>query len=419
MHKTTLLMTALVAAALLVPSSPADAATPKCQGKRATIVGKPNKSIDGTKGNDVIVTNGAFSAAGHEGNDLVCVTKTKSDVSGGPGDDTVVVLVKDTFMRTSLGEGDDRYTGSDGGEDVVDPGRGKDVIRTYGGKDSVYLGSAELQATVDLGAGDDVVRISMYGAGSSHVDGGPGTNTLAVSAQDWSKVAVWRFDAVRGLATADGKRMLHWKNLQAYDLNYLGGKDLQIAFKGSAADEAVALGYSYGRGREVDLKLGGGDDEVTVSGADHGKVELGKGQDGFTVNRGTSADIDLLGESADVVQVDDGGTSHFSLGGVDDVTTLNILEVLIDGDDGDNKLRAEDVCQATLNGLGGDDKLVVMSDTCADDQSASVYGGPGDDYLQGGYRDDLLDGGDDTDEAIGLAGQDTCLAETTKYCELP
>jgi Ca2+-binding RTX toxin-like protein len=411
-----LLTCAVLAATLQVSSGPAEAAAPACQGKRATVVGGA-----GTGKNDVIVTNGEYEVNGKGGNDLICITKGRANVAAGAGDDTVVSKVKARYPSVSLGSGDDVYLGSDG-EDNVYPGPGRDVIRTFGGPDSVYLGQGRPRTTVDLGAGDDRVTIArrsgVGSVGRAHVDGGPGADTVQVYVRGNRTTEVWRFDAVRGLATVDGKPVLHWEDFQTYDLTRLEGRAIEVVFRGSGDDETVDLGYGYGAGRRLDLRLRGGDDDVLVPAQDHGALDLGRGRDGWTVQNGKSAAIDLSGSGADLVLEDD-TVSHFSLAGVDDVTTLEIVEVLLDGDDGSNKLRSEDVCAATLRGLGGDDKLDVDADACPDDQSASLEGGPGNDTLRGSYRDDLLDGGPGTDSANGESGQDTCYAEERLYCELP
>ena len=62
-----------VGAASAAVAVPAESAF-VCHGMPATIVGHPGSQVEGTPGDDVIVSNSARSADGGDGNDLICIT---------------------------------------------------------------------------------------------------------------------------------------------------------------------------------------------------------------------------------------------------------------------------------------------------------------------------------------------------------
>jgi Ca2+-binding RTX toxin-like protein len=76
------------------------------------------------------------------------------------------------------------------------------------------------------------------------------------------------------------------------------------------------------------------------------------------------------------------------------------LEIIVDGDDGDDFIRASLDIASTLN--GGDGTDVLFGGTQAD----SLTGGDGQDLLNGGDGDDTLNGGDGGDIINGDAGDD-------------
>jgi hypothetical protein len=134
-------ITALAAALLTIPlAQPADAATPKCMGKKATIVGTAgNDTIVGTARADVIVARGgADRIDGRGGNDIIC---------GGGGNDTIYGRagrdrVKGGFGKDTIrgGGGNDRLMGS-AGNDTIYGNRGDDTIDGGAGTDACYQGA--------------------------------------------------------------------------------------------------------------------------------------------------------------------------------------------------------------------------------------------------------------------------------------
>ncbi|NPC43800.1 hypothetical protein [Nocardioides sp. zg-1230] len=116
-RSTTLVVTALVAGVLLsAPSSGASDTAQTCQGRAATIVGT-GPAIQGTPGDDVIVTGSSQRTNAVAGNDLVCVSPSAVLVVVVAGDGDDVVDASQAGLTTSvtyLGAGLDRYLGGPG-----------------------------------------------------------------------------------------------------------------------------------------------------------------------------------------------------------------------------------------------------------------------------------------------------------------
>src|SRR5436190_21732002 len=77
--------------ALLALVPPAQSSTPTCFGKPATKVGTDgNDFIDGTSGDDVIVSlGGSDTVSGGGGNDLICSGSGSDSVKGNAGNDRI------------------------------------------------------------------------------------------------------------------------------------------------------------------------------------------------------------------------------------------------------------------------------------------------------------------------------------------
>jgi hypothetical protein len=112
---------ALIAALLAIPGvgEPVQAAKPRCDGLKATIVGSDkSQTMFGTKRDDVIVAKGGVDRIfGEGGDDIICA---------GPGNDVV-----------DGGAGRDRIFGAYG-NDELKGGRGKDVLDGGDGEDACY-----------------------------------------------------------------------------------------------------------------------------------------------------------------------------------------------------------------------------------------------------------------------------------------
>ncbi|MFE2150376.1 FG-GAP-like repeat-containing protein [Streptomyces lavendulae] len=130
-----------------------------CHGLAATITG--NGIVNGTSGDDVIVTgNGNDSVSGNGGNDTICTFGGNDAVSGGSGND---------------------YLDGGDGNDAISGGSGDDAVRGGAGDDALSGGSGN--DTVVGGAGSD----TLSGGGDTDVCAGdanggatlPGTDAIA------------------------------------------------------------------------------------------------------------------------------------------------------------------------------------------------------------------------------------------------
>jgi beta-glucanase (GH16 family) len=124
------LATVAAIAALHVLGTASAAASTRCFGHRATIVGtKGDDHLVGTAGRDVIVAGrGHDRVRTREGNDLVCGGPGRDELVLGPGGD-----------KAASGRGNDRIEGR-GGADVVDGGAGTDRLNGGTGTDTCRRG---------------------------------------------------------------------------------------------------------------------------------------------------------------------------------------------------------------------------------------------------------------------------------------
>jgi hypothetical protein len=153
-----LLMSALFAGALLVPTSPAFATNQS----DCTIVGTKNADVlTGTAGYDVICAGaGNDIIYGLGGNDVIKAGSGNDVVYAGYGNDTVLgesgndnISGSDGADRINGGDGKDRITGG-GGQDILQGGTGNDNLSAGNGADIIDGGKGT--DTITTGAGDDV-----------------------------------------------------------------------------------------------------------------------------------------------------------------------------------------------------------------------------------------------------------------------
>ena len=120
LHRSSVLTVATLLGGALLVSVPATAAGETCQGRPATIVGT-GPDIQGTPGDDVIVTGASSRTDAGAGDDLVCVSSSDHGsvfVFAGDGDDVVDASASNPtwVLRTVyLGTGLDHYVGNVGG----------------------------------------------------------------------------------------------------------------------------------------------------------------------------------------------------------------------------------------------------------------------------------------------------------------
>ena len=166
---------------------------PSCFGQAATIDHSGNNSgvvVNGTSGNDVIVTgNGNDTVDGKGGNDVICTqdgndfiqgSTGNDEVFGGDGNDTVKGSAgNDTVVggtendNVDGGDGTDNLRGQDG-DDILNGGNGNDDLVVGGVGSDLFAGNA---GTGDVCAGD-FYPAGAPQAGTDKVVGNHGCETI-------------------------------------------------------------------------------------------------------------------------------------------------------------------------------------------------------------------------------------------------
>ncbi|WP_051485936.1 calcium-binding protein [Nocardioides sp. J54] len=277
----------LLAAALLGPVSVglaegADAATPRCAGLKATIVGTDAADkINGTSGRDVIVARGGNDVVdgrggpdvicgsagndtirsgagaggllhGEAGHDLVIAQAPDIGVYGGDGDDVLRTSRSDTLLDG--GRGNDRIEGSRF-PDVIDGGPGNDHVLANGGADRFVTGGVG-NDRIYGGPGTDVLR---GGGGDDQITPGPGRGGFAFGEAGNDTIVTG--DDGQALYGGPGNDLMK----TSWEGTLLDGGPGHDRLHGGAYADVISGGdgndmISAGGGDDVDLKGGFGTD---------------------------------------------------------------------------------------------------------------------------------------------------------------
>lgn len=417
-----------LAATLLLtsPGPPASAVDePTCRDLTATILGEAGGTVEGTDGDDVIVTNGAEDTHAGPGDDTICVTRTTrfevADVDAGPGADVVDTTAVTTHTTAVLGTGADELWGGDGdhyvtaGEsDGVD--RETDLVHAGSGFDIVATGEAGQPDAdnVDLGSGGGgITARSERPSGALRSDPGSGS-TLRVPPLGPGR---WVIDNRAGRATLDGATVISWENLSMSYIDLLPGAHLTYA--GTNRDDFV-----YIHGGDIDgIDLRGGDDEVDLrpTGRITGTIDGGDGDNDTVEVFADHALVDLRGGDFSIRP----GHLDAHITGFENVEVFGAEEATVRGDAGPNFVYVQ-ACRARIRGGRGADEIYSAASRgtrgpcpaiTRDDTDIKLFGGPGDDSLKGGPLAEYLFGGPGRDAADGDRGYDVCRAETERSCE--
>jgi Ca2+-binding RTX toxin-like protein len=458
---------ALIVGSLVWVSPTAQAATPKCFGKKATKVGTSGPdTIFGTKKADVIVGLGGDDillgfdpGKKGSGNDLICAGPGADLVGGGPGNDRMSGGTGDDVLfygfsahgvtaslatGKATGEGSDTFSGfkTISGSDFDDNFSGD-----YG--TNFFFGNAGNDQLLGgpPASGDkiDATDIIAPGDGDDVVDGGDGFDMI--SYQD-------RPDNTNG--TTFGMNI----DLASKSATGFGTDSLQSfeAVWGSPQDDTIK-----GDGQDNYLVPAEGDDDVSGGGGDDyvifwfaGGCCTGSPTPGFT---GITANLEngtATGEGVDKLGSGLEGLFGSILG--NDNLTGDKRENLIEGDAGNDTLNGGDgddyfsggVGNDTIDGGTGSYDLIDFSfatgpvtanltngtatgegsdtfsnaealsgsnfgDTLTGDANVNyLFGWFGDDTLNGMEGDDQIDGGPDADTADGGPGANIC-AESEQF----
>ena len=380
------------------------AAPPMCHGLAATIVGtNASESLVGTPRRDVIVAlggNDKIRAGG--GNDIVCAGMGADQLWGGLGNDNL------------YGEGDRVYADQGGpgiAGDTLRGGPGNDVLDAgfYVGEDT---GNFPNTIAYDEAEGKVIVHLG----GSTWVATGEGLDRI---------VPAGRLTLV-GSAFAD---RLDARRLKG-DVSVVGGAGNDRIRTGDGDDEI------YTEGEDVDHAVGdrdlvwsGDGSDVVSSFAGSDAIQLGDGPD-FALTDSPDAVSVHGGDGGDQInatvnQVDglvlDGGTGNNTV--VLDATPVDHALTL---DRRQGELTAETleavVRRFTSYDLTGGSAWTYYGADLSDRVVASSAGPiqmftrGGNDELWGSAFDDLLNGGEGTDEAHPGDGNDTCVSIEVGSC---
>lgn len=403
MHRsTTILLTSLLAAAMLQPTA-ADAAGETCQGLPATLVGTPGGRLVGTEGPDVLVTNGATVVDALGGDDVVCAT-------GDPG----------ARMLTWLGAGADSYLGTSESEQEVrtsfftDPDVADDTVRVTSGLATVYSGTDGLPNgdVVEIDAG--TVQWTGLMTAEGRLTGGP-VSTL--------RTVVRRGDAMINAV----QRTVVTERSSARYTGFTSHEFATFAFKGvlryRGTNEAEHLSVEARDTYDRIVDLRGGADSYASDGVGGRRSRYvgGAGQDQLLLALGRrQVDADL--DDGRFVVRDGKRTVRRTYSEFEDLA-LGAARAKVDGTPAGEEI-AVSACRATVSADGGDDRVylnAVLTDWdrpgCASHRG-TIDGGGGDDVLVGWKGRDRIVGGRGRDIADGGPGRDTCLAESTDRCEV-
>ena len=411
----------------------------------ATIMGTAgNDSLQGTIGDDLIITGGGVDAVdGSAGDDVVRFTgsapsgnQTVGIIDGGTGHDTLDLTqwqgaLQDhdvggflgflevgsdgqtnwigyvrNFEEVHLGTGvlsfsayqesvDNPATivawtivGSDAADNITDS-RAYDHVSSGAGNDVIhYMGGSNQDS---LGAGDDFYSVEKLTGYPDHVtiDGGGGTDTIDI------------------LQTALGRHI-------AFDLATGTGQDGTTSFTLTSMENAIVdtLDGPVQAGRTIDLAGDNGANTLTATGQAETTL-LGRGGDDMlnginlkgavTAYGGSGTDTIWGGDQADWLN----GGGHYA-GDAVPADTLDDGGDYIDGGGGNDHIygNSQIAIQGAADGAdfihGGDGSDYVNGNAGND----TIYGDAGTDRLYGGSGNDVIDGGTGDDHINGNKGND-------------
>ncbi|MGD9734181.1 MAG: calcium-binding protein [Solirubrobacterales bacterium] len=386
------LTVALLAAAAAIFAASAGGAegpqeTPRCHGKKATIVGTPGDDvIVGTAEPDVIVTfAGDDTVYSGLGNDFVCTGLGDDHIRGGRGNDLL-----DGGAGTDRvfgGLGDDKLTGSGGEDDEVSGGLGIDTVSGGPGDDDLVRGDYGYDR-MDGGPGrGDIASFSTAVAGGK--GSGIWASLPAHKAFGDGHDRLFRFEALEGSAFAD-----HLVGGPAKVIDGGPGNDTLIGNRGtklidggqgkdrcqggtervSCGPEAPPQGSALVR-LDPDPAGGGGLQVVGGAGPDHLFVAWDEANQTYAVSGGSAL---AAGE----------GCEH----------PPGAAEQVI--------CRAEGPARWMMVDLGPGNDSAAVEGSLEDVDFVRLAGGQGNDRLRGGPEDDLIESGPGADRLYGGDGED-------------
>lgn len=388
-------------------------------GTTAGTLGKFN--ITGTGGEDSI-TLGAFSAtvSGGLGNDTITTGSAASSVSGGDGADNI-----------TGGSGNDTLLGGDG-NDTIDTGNGANKADGGAGADTITAGIGA--DSILGGEGND--RIVMAGnlTNSDTVDGGAGTDTLAISssptATGFANVSNIEIIALTGTATLSNVI----SGITTFDLTDTGDQTLTLAdgYTGATTVDITEMSGTAVATSSDTIDNSGADVALTVTGKEGNfatttVITGGSGIDTLqitassdvtygsaTLKGGTSyvSNIDVInmvasGTAAASVTVDTGDISSTGKTLTVNASALTDASATFTFDAAGLVTNATSVI---VTGATAANTIKATSNGYASSSAFNVTTGAGADSIIGGSGNDVISAGDGANTITGAAGNDNLSA---------
>ncbi|SHE85017.1 Ca2+-binding protein, RTX toxin-related [Lampropedia hyalina DSM 16112] len=392
--------------------------------------GQEADSIVGGDGNDIINGNaGNDTIDGGEGNDSINGGEGDDSIEGGAGDDIILGGTGDDTINGGAGEDD--ITGG-AGNDSIHAGVGNDTIRGFEGTDTVDGGAGNdtliLQATSqDLNSAADnqllnvenvtaasatqAVEIDLSNqlegftiTGSANNDtivGGAGTNLIEAGNGN---------DDITGGAAADTI------NAGAGNDTIRGFVGADTVDGGADTDTLVLDGTSLDLNNAVDGQLVDVEN-VDASTADEAvELDLSAQTEGFTITGSANNDTITGGQGIDSINAGAGNdtiigyTADDTVNGGAGIDTLLVTEAHPIQTTNDNQLVNLEKVDASGANAGVWIRLDTQSEGFEVTGSAfadTLRGGDGDDTINAGNGNDLIDGGIGNDSINAGNGNDT------------
>lgn len=308
----------------------------------------------------------AITGQASAGNDTIVGSSRADSLSGGAGDDAL-----------NGGAGDDSYSFARGdGRDVIDDTAGNDTLGITG-----YL-PGELRVSQIDPARNELV-LSFAGSADQIVLRYPG-GWSGVDTVRFSDGTIFTLDQLRDMAAAGT------------------GQDDRIT--GSARNEIF-----NGAGGD-DVIIGGGGDDIYRFGRGDGqdRIESNGSADG----KGTLAFAAGIALEDIIASRDADGNIVLSIQGTDDRITLvdppgdidPVIAKVVFADGRSLNYRA---LAASVVSTDRDDHIIVPADIATPDIGSAIFGGLGNDHVEGGRGADVITGGKGDDLLEGGSGADT------------
>ena len=343
---------------------------------------------------------------GGPGNDTIFIHSNFSNppysVSGGPGDDNLTVFTQDT---TILGGPGNDVIQSGSHTNTVNSGPGLNIVNNVPRFSGTLLRDGELlifgtnthddSISVTLDAGMLVVRLQNPTTDEEQIFPRAGVNSILMEGLDGNDTLVNSSDVPATVRGGDGNDALTSDGAGPVFLNGGGGDDVLTNAGTGPATMAGSTGddiYMTNTDQDFCSDVGGFNDVFLLNG---GTVMYTISFYSFLPYSFTVIGSDkpetVVYQSSELGSSNPMVVSHINLGGGDD---------FYDG-------QANRYGPVTVLGGKGDD--ILLGGEAADNER--LFGGPGDDTLQGDAGADILFGGLGNDSLVGVGGDDVLRGE--------